>query len=139
MRNIRKGEQLFYSYTSQTASAQDRQKGLAPYGIVCECSVCVNATPESDLLRQEVAQRIKHFYQLCEEWIEVPGSLLSEKVLDPVFELKKAIQREGLETEVDFILLLVIFHKVYMRMGLTTKAEKYKAELAEIMALPCAD
>jgi hypothetical protein len=136
VKDIKAGEQLFYSYTPLTLSAQDRQKNLAPYGIVCECSACVNATPESDRLHQEFNQRITHFHKLSDEWVKRPGNLLSEKVLEPVLELKEAFEKEGLNTELNFSLLFVVFHKVYTRLGLTAKAQKYLAELGRHIALP---
>jgi len=53
-----------------------------------------------------------------------------------VFELKQAMEKEGLDAEPDFMTLLVNFYKVYMRMGLTVKAAKFKDQLTRIMALP---
>lgn len=114
-------------------SAQDRQKILANhYGIVCECFACANATPESDRLRLECVQQIRYFAKLSDEWVNHPGDCLSEQVLEPVFELQEAIEKECLDIEPEFMVLLVVIYKVYTRMGLTAKAEQYKAKLDRI-------
>ena len=136
VKDIKAGEQLFYSYTPQELSAQARQRYLAPYGIVCECYACANATPESDRLHEEISQRINHFIKLSDEWVKRPRHSLTEKILEPVVELDKAIKKEGLETGNDYMLLFIVFHKVYMRLGLAAKAKKYEVELLKVLALP---
>ena len=50
LKAIKAGGQLFYSYVSTSECAEVRQKRLAPYGIICECHACANATPQSDSL-----------------------------------------------------------------------------------------
>ena len=136
VKDIKAGEQLFYSYTPQDVSAQTRQRNLAPYGIVCECYACINGTPESDRLHEELPQRIKHFTKLSDEWVKRPQNSLTEKILEPVLELKNAIEKEGLETMDDYIPLLIVFHKVYTKLGLTAKADKCMAELNKAISLP---
>ncbi|KAF9474373.1 SET domain-containing protein [Pholiota conissans] len=59
--DIKAGEQLFISYCEAAASVADRQRELAPYGIVCKCRVCTNATPESDKFRQEYDRRTREY------------------------------------------------------------------------------
>jgi hypothetical protein len=51
-RDIKAGEQLFYSYCAINQSASERKAELAPYGITCACASCVHATPETDALRK---------------------------------------------------------------------------------------
>lgn len=136
VKDIKAGEQLFYSYTRPDLSAKARQHKLAPYGIVCECYACANATPESDRLHQELSQRIQRFQELSNEWLQGPANRLTEKTLEPLFELKGAIEKEGLETEDNYMLLLNVLHRVYSKMGFVAKAAKYRAGLDKIIALP---
>ena len=136
MKDIKAGEQLFCCYTSQSVSAQDRQKRLARHGIVCECPACANATPESDRLRQEFPQRIQYFGMLSDEWVRHPANCLSEKLLEPVFELKEAMEKECLDSGIGFISLLIVLYKVYMKMGLPVKAEEYGAKVDKLLGLP---
>ena len=45
-RDIKAGDQLFYSYCLAHGNLAERQAELAPYGFVCKCAAaCVNATP----------------------------------------------------------------------------------------------
>jgi hypothetical protein len=46
LRDIKAGEQLFYSYCEPDGNLAHRQAELAPYGFVCKCPACVNATPK---------------------------------------------------------------------------------------------
>ena len=104
VRNVRKGEQLFYSYTSPTASAHDRQKSLAPYGIVfMQClRLCHSRVRSSSPRGRSAYQTLLQ----AERGIDASSwKFVPRKSLTCVFVLKQAIQKEGLETEVDFILL----------------------------------
>jgi hypothetical protein len=48
-RDIKVGEQIFYSRCPKATSFAERKLALAPYGITnCTCASCANATPETD-------------------------------------------------------------------------------------------
>ncbi len=57
-KDIKAGEQLCYAYCPLGKSASERQAELEPYGFVCNCSACVNATPETDHLRKTFMSNI---------------------------------------------------------------------------------
>ena len=59
IRDIKKGEDLFYPYCYLFQTKSERAEELASYGIVCECPGCVGATKETDLLRSELAKRLE--------------------------------------------------------------------------------
>jgi SET domain-containing protein len=52
IRDIKAGDQLFYSYCLAGGSQAERQAELLSYGFVCKCAACVDATPETDELRK---------------------------------------------------------------------------------------
>ena len=52
-KEIKAGEQIFFSYCGKELSAAERKEKLARYGVICQCSACVNATPAKDQLRKE--------------------------------------------------------------------------------------
>ncbi|KAF8961403.1 hypothetical protein BDZ97DRAFT_2060107 [Flammula alnicola] len=74
-RDIKAGEQMFYSYC-----------GVYP-GVICECSACVNATPETDKLRKEIDKRFEIY------------DLITRKDLDEMFRFQEGAVKEGLHSQ----------------------------------------
>lgn len=126
-KGIKAGEQIFFSYCGKELSAAERKEKLARYGVVCQCSACVNATPTKDQLRKECAQRIQEYHRLSKIWVE--DSSLDEDVLRPVVRLQNEMKAEGLDTFESYVLLLTVFHAVYTRLNQRGKADKYMDEM----------
>ncbi|KAJ2926695.1 hypothetical protein H1R20_g10415, partial [Candolleomyces eurysporus] len=115
-RDIKAGSQIFTSYTQILQSKADRQAALAPYEITeCKCRACVNATPQSDKLRQVCLKMIWNWRnQSMEVWPKDPK--LNESVLTPLLEMKKRMEEEGLDDEkCGYPLLYQIMHRVYLQ------------------------
>ncbi|KAJ2929314.1 hypothetical protein H1R20_g7792, partial [Candolleomyces eurysporus] len=129
LRDIKKGSQIFTSYTSPSATKAERQAALAPYGFECTCRVCVNATPQTDKLRKvslTLTQRWRS--QAIKVWSKDPN--LTEKVLIPILETKRRMEEEGLDTkDAGYFTFGEILHRVYEKVGNRAKMEEAMGEL----------
>ena len=97
-RDIKAGEQLFYSYCSIEKSASQRKAELAPYGITqCICAACVNATPETDALRKTFNERVQEYRRQRMIWQQLPR--FPVEILDELLEFQRAVIAEGLDTD----------------------------------------
>jgi len=121
IRDIKAGEQLFYTYCSARSSVADRQTELAPYGFVCKCPACVNATPETDKLRDSFASRIVLFKVL----VESPTANLNLSAVEEAVKLEKNMTKEGLDSEVLFLTLLRAICLAYEKLGKLEESERY--------------
>jgi len=105
-RDIKSGEQLFYSYCSLQQSASDRKADLAPYGIAqCICASCINATPETDALRRTFSARVEEYKRKSVIWERLPvanGWNVPVQTLDESLGYQKAVVKEGLDTHNDY-------------------------------------
>jgi hypothetical protein len=97
-RDIKAGEQIFYSYCGTQQSASDRKAELAPYDIAqCICTACVNATPETDALHKTFSARVKEYKSQSVTWERLPkGRKLPVETLDEMLRYQKAVVKEGL-------------------------------------------
>jgi len=101
-RDIKAGEQLFYSYCSLTQSAAERKEELAPYGIAqCICAACVNATPETDTLRMTFNARSMEYKRQSKIWAE--RGRLPVGTLGELLRLQRAVVNEGFETHDSYL------------------------------------
>jgi hypothetical protein len=122
LRDIKAGEQFFYAYCSTDSTLAQRQAELAPYGLVCKCPACANATPETDKLRTTFKSQI---------------TLLSKKVLENSSEINKAtledvmrleyiyMVKEGLDVDFQFTGLVGVIALVYRKLGKMKEGDKY--------------
>ena len=103
LRNIKAGQQLFYCYCGIYQSAKERQSQLlAIYNLACQCEGCVNATLQSDKLREEMIGRIEKIMEEAGEVVANPRFDL--RSLHPWLELEKEIIKEGLEFGDHFVI-----------------------------------
>ena len=127
IRDIKKGEELFYSYCDNFRTKSERAEELAPYGIVCACPGCVGATKETDLLRSELARRVEKIRADHDLWMKDqsrPGNVLAASL-----KLIAEIEKEGLTDAPSFISLLGMVANVYLESGNTNSAMKYADQL----------
>lgn len=98
-RDIKAGEQIFYSYCGIQQSASERKAELAPYDIAqCICASCVNATPETDALRKTFSARVRGYKSQSVTWERLPnGQKLSVETLNEMLRYQKAVVKEGLQ------------------------------------------
>ena len=105
-RDIKSGEQLFYSYCGLDQSVANRKAELAPYGIAqCTCASCVNATPETDAIRQTFSVRVKEYKDKSKVWDRLPttsGRNVPVQTVDELLKYQKAVVKEGLDTHIDY-------------------------------------
>jgi hypothetical protein len=113
-RDIKTGEQLFYCYCEPNRSVKERRRQLATYGFVCQCKACVNATPESDKLREEMEDRIQKIVNEKEEMFANPR--FNTRSLDPLLKLEKGIVREGLDFRNKFTNLIYVILEGYVKL-----------------------
>lgn len=118
-RDIKAGEQLFYSYCGLEQIASERKAELAPYGITqCTCASCVNATPETDTLRKTFIERVQEYRRQRVIWQQFPRRLPVE-ILDELLDFKRAVLAEGLDTDhnywLNFLTTLIIAHEMSNR------------------------
>ena len=134
-RGIKAGEQLFYAYCNVNQTASERKADLAPYGVICQCICCVNASPKTDKLRRELIHRISQYRVDAERWAKMPN--LSVSVLKPVLELKEEMIKEGLHSQVQaYSILLEACLRIYVQLGMKEEANSYIKELRHYKSLP---
>ncbi|KAJ2929301.1 hypothetical protein H1R20_g7791, partial [Candolleomyces eurysporus] len=132
VRDIKKGSQIYTTYTYPNSTKAERQKALIPYGFECTCRACVNATPQTDKLRQ-VSQNLTQKWrsQAINVWSKDPN--LTEKVLIPILETKRRMEKEGLDTEeAGYYTFPEILFRVYQKVGNRAKMEEAKSELLRV-------
>jgi hypothetical protein len=91
-RNIKAGEQIFYTYCGLDETVAERRRELAPYGVVCTCSACVNATPETDKIRKGYAPKsaaIRHLLNKNANNVE-----MYDRFVDEMIKLQRAMMKE---------------------------------------------
>ncbi len=119
-RNIEAGQQLFFCYRELKRSAKERQRQLlAMYGFVCQCKACVNATPESDKLQEEMNVRIEKITEEAEEMFANPQ--FNIRSLDSWVKLEKEIIKEGLDFGDHFVVLLHKIYEAYEKLNIIKK------------------
>ena len=122
MRDIEANQQLFYCYRELYKSAKERRRQLLEaYGFVCQCKACVNATPESDKLREEMNDRIQNIMD------DVPTFFanLNNRSLDPLLKLEREIVKEGLDFDEEFVSLLMTIWHAYKILNNIPKQKEY--------------
>lgn len=125
VRDIKKGEELFYSYCDIYQTKSERAEELAPYGIVCVCPGCVGATKETDSLRSELAKRVGKIQVGHLVWLKDQSR---PNVLAASLKLIAEIEKEGLHSA-PLALLLGIVANFYSASGNTNSAMKYSDQL----------
>lgn len=118
LRDIEANQQLFHCYSKLNLSVKDRQRQLATYGFECQCKACVNATPASDKLREEMDDRIQ---KIVEEFLAKSKSRPSIGSLDSLLKLHKEIVEEGLDFGPNFDSLFCIIFQTYGKLGVPPK------------------
>jgi hypothetical protein len=118
-RDIKAGEQLFYSYCGLEQIASERKAELAPYGITqCTCASCVNATPETDAFRKTFTERVQEYRRQRVVWQQHPRRFPIE-ILDELLDFQRAVLAEGLDTDqnywLNFLTTLVIAYQMLDR------------------------
>ena len=123
LRDIKAGEQLFHCYCQENRSVKERRRQLATYGFECQCKACVNATPESDKLREEMDDRLQKIIEGKEEMFANPQ--FNVRSLDPLLKFEKDIVKEGLDFKPKFVNLLSIIMEAYREFKNTAKTREY--------------
>lgn len=104
VRDIKKGEQIFYSYTDIYQPAVARQQDVSKYGFRCTCKACTGDTSEIDKFRTTLSETLAKLYAYQKRILRNP--LVTEKALDPVYRFKADAIKAGVDTyDVDKIIL----------------------------------
>jgi hypothetical protein len=123
--DIKAGEELFYGYCGIDQPVARRQVELAPYGIVCSCSACTHATPETDKLRTEY-RKIAMDFILNGARVTTPR--VAESAIKPVMQFKDALIREGFHYTSEYKAMILLIRDFYEGIGMKEKARPYKEE-----------
>jgi len=109
-RDIKAGEQLSYAYCRLGQFASERQAELDPYGFVCKCSACVNATPESDKFRKTFEAKVIQVTSLMKRDPNI-------RLLQSLLKFEQEMIREGLDGLMEFLTLAMVISVIYTRNG----------------------
>jgi hypothetical protein len=120
-RDIKAGEQLFYSYCLAASTVAERRTQIAPYGFVCECPACVNATPETDNLRKTFGSQIALFKKMAGG----DSNIINETAVEDAVKLDKDMVKEGLDADPQYLTLLMAICMANEKLGKLEEAEKY--------------
>ena len=123
LRDINAGDQLFYCYCQLDRSVKERRRQLATYGFVCQCKACVNATPETDKLREEKDNMIEKIIDEQEGMLANPR--FNIRALGPLLKLEKDIVKEGLDFGRLFFHLISIIFRAYQKFNIIAKEMEY--------------
>jgi hypothetical protein len=130
-RDIEPGQQLFYCYRGLKRPAKERQRQLLEtYGFVCQCKACVNATPETDKLREEVHDKIVKIFDGKVEMFANPR--FNIRSLDPLLKLEKDMVKEGLDFGDYFVMLLFMILQGYQKLSNVAKQREYMTKTAKM-------
>jgi hypothetical protein len=104
IRDIKKGEQIFYSYTNIYQPAVARQRDLSKYGFICACKACAGDTSEADKFRVTYNESLFKLFAYQQRSLRNP--LVTEKALEPVYQFKAFSVKAGVDTiSIDKIIL----------------------------------
>ena len=119
IRDIKAGDQLFFCYCPTAGNLAERRAELASYGFICKCTACVNATSETDKLRNTFEAQVTalRFMFL--------SSQVDETMLQDALRLEKAAIKEGLDAHFAFQSLVVVIFLAYTKLGRMKEGEKY--------------
>jgi hypothetical protein len=124
--DIKAGDQLFSCYCPTAANLAERRAELAPYGFVCKCTACVNATAETDKLRNTFEDQVTDLRFMF------LSSQVNETMLEDALMLEKAAIKEGLDAHHAFKSLVVVIFLVYTKLGRMKEGEKYGLLIGEV-------
>lgn len=119
VRDIKAGDQLFYCYCPTDCNLAERRAELAPYGFVCKCTVCINATSETDKLRNTFEAQVTALR------FTFLSSQVNETTLEDALRLERAAIKEGLDAHFAFKSLVVVIFLVYTKLGRMEEGAKY--------------
>lgn len=123
-RNIEAGQQLFGSYCGIFQSTKERRSQLLTmFNFACQCKACVNTTPESDKLREEMKERIEKITEEAEKMLANPQFNL--RSLDPWLKLEREIVKEGLDFGDHFVVLVFNIYNAYGKLKIISKQREY--------------
>ena len=101
LQDIKVSRQLFYSYCGLHQSTTDHKAELAPYGITqCVCSLCVNATPETDNICKTFPAHVMQYKKNSVIWERL--SKVPPGTLDEMLSYQSMVMWEGLDMDVNY-------------------------------------
>ncbi|KIM46892.1 hypothetical protein M413DRAFT_422389 [Hebeloma cylindrosporum] len=104
VRDIKKGEQIVYSYTDIYQPAAARQQDVAKYSFRCKCKACIGYTSDIDKFRATYREALSNLFAYQNRFLRNP--LVTEQALNPVYQFKSSSIKAGIETsDADKIIL----------------------------------
>jgi hypothetical protein len=130
VRDIKSGEEIFYSYTNEYAPAAERRKELEPYGFTCACKACSLATPESDKFRQNSAKQMKileSLYNTVREYDKQHDNGMQSvrgTILPNLLGFRRKLEEEGLGVmSGPYLSSTILLHDLYVKLGMVEEPE----------------
>ncbi|TFK31444.1 hypothetical protein BDQ12DRAFT_136598 [Crucibulum laeve] len=124
-RDIKPGDQLFYSYAEVSLSAAGRKQELAPYGFECTCASCSGDTAKSDRIRTNLVSLVCDNRLQYDTWARKPRHLRDNKMLQSSLDLLSSLENEGLTSTPYYPLLVCTVSEIYTQLGDTENANLY--------------
>jgi len=125
LREIKAGEEIFFSYTDEYVPAADRRKQLEPYGFICICTACSRATPASDKLRQTSASEMRILdarYCTAKEYDQRKNNgmrMIREIILPKVLDFRRRLKEEGLDVMFGpYLRSTLLLHDLHIDLGM---------------------
>lgn len=101
---------------------------------MCQCRVCINATPASDRFREELYDRIQNIFDEREAMFSDPQFSIGS--LDRLLQLEKDTVEEGLDNEACFLQLLYVIAEAYRRLQNRAKNLEYLKRAFKYLGKP---
>ncbi|KAF9474385.1 SET domain-containing protein [Pholiota conissans] len=132
--DIKAGEQIFYPYCNIEASVAVRRRQLAPYGIVCECRVCTNATPESDKFREEYRSSTVELFAQAQQVMTGKSWPTNDEFRELLIFQKAAIE-EGLHAVSAYQGILGALTFAHMGRGHVAKVQELQVKMQKFAGI----
>ncbi|KIJ28856.1 hypothetical protein M422DRAFT_37195 [Sphaerobolus stellatus SS14] len=148
VRNIHQGEELFVAYEDLIGTKAERQGRLHPWGFICACPTCQNATAISDRFRKRLPDVVKQLLTEHARWLEgssqpsssimgklskllrkwIPSASNSSNIPAHISEALRCYEmmlHEGMEITSQFGQILIILTEYYLTKLDTPNLMKY--------------
>lgn len=137
MRDLKAGEEIFYSYTDRYLPTAQRRKQLEPYGFTCACTACSRATPESDKVRASSSDKLKVleklYHMASKKDLHEGSQSVRESLLPNLLEFRRKLHEEGLGVmEGPYLRSTVLLQDVYTHLGMVNE-EEMKSVVRDLM------
>jgi len=120
--DIKKGDEIFISYTNLPQTTPERQASLIPYGFQCTCASCTS--PSHDRLYQALHDRAMHLSDSFNTWVG-NRSLPRDHLIKPALALVTLLETNGFHCTPVYGVNFATLMQCYVALGDLPNAMKY--------------